>query len=114
MRSSFEQWMLKEKYAKVRGLGDRLVFMKELINWKSFIPIVRSVFRDNAKTGGRPEGGFEEAKQIWQLTKGKPAVLDALCRDDIEGLRALGLSTEESRLLLFLKGRMIGEEAGGR
>ena len=54
MRSSFEQWILKEKYAKVRGLGDRLLFMKELINWKPFIPIVRSVFRDNAMTGGRP------------------------------------------------------------
>jgi IS5 family transposase len=54
MGSSFEEWMLKEEYSKVRGLGDRLVFMKELINWKPFIPIVRSVFNDNDITGGRP------------------------------------------------------------
>ena len=54
MKSNFEQWILKEKYAKIRGLGDRLVFMKELINWKPFIPIVRSVFMDNSTTGGRP------------------------------------------------------------
>jgi DNA-binding MarR family transcriptional regulator len=64
-----------------------------------------------AKADGKPEGGFEEAKQIWQLTKGKPAALNALCQDDIEGLRALGLSTEESRLLLFLKGKILGSDA---
>ncbi len=43
-----------ESYKKVRGLGDRLVFMKEIIDWKPFIPIVRSVFYDNDITGGRP------------------------------------------------------------
>lgn len=54
MDGNFEQWMLREKYEKVRGLGDRLVFMKESINWVPFVPIVASVFDDNNVTGGRP------------------------------------------------------------
>ncbi|OYT28043.1 IS5/IS1182 family transposase, partial [Thermoplasmatales archaeon ex4572_165] len=28
--------------------------MKQQINWKPFIPLVKSVFHDNKKTGGRP------------------------------------------------------------
>jgi IS5 family transposase len=54
MDANFEQWMMRESYEKVKGLGDRLVFVKELIDWNPFIPIVRSVFYDNNKTGGRP------------------------------------------------------------
>jgi len=54
MDGNLEQWVLLESYRKVRGLGDRLVFMKEIIDWKPFIPIVRSVFNDNDITGGRP------------------------------------------------------------
>ena len=55
------------------------------------------------------DGSKEDAKQIWRLTKGKPAALHALAGDDLDGLKALGLSTEESRLLLFLKDRMLGK-----
>jgi len=51
---SFNQFILKEQYEKVKGLGDRLVLMKEQIDWKPFIPLVRSVYRDNKETGGRP------------------------------------------------------------
>ena len=51
---SFNQFILKEQYQKVRGLGDRLELMKEQINWKKFVPIVAKVFRDNAEQGGRP------------------------------------------------------------
>lgn len=54
MDANFEQWMLLESYKKVRGLGDRLAFMKDLISWEPFIPIVRGVFNDNDVTGGRP------------------------------------------------------------
>jgi len=45
---------MREQYLKVRGLGDRLELMKEQINWKPFVPLVRSVFFDDEKTGGRP------------------------------------------------------------
>ncbi len=51
---SFNQFVLKEQYRKVRGLGDRLELMKEQIKWKPFVPLVGSVFFDDEKTGGRP------------------------------------------------------------
>lgn len=51
---SFNQFILKEQYQKVRGLGDRLELMKEQIDWKPFRQIVASVFHDNKETGGRP------------------------------------------------------------
>lgn len=51
---SFDQFIMKGQYQKIRGLGDRLELMKEQINWKLFIPMIRSVFHDNKITGGRP------------------------------------------------------------
>ena len=51
---TFEAYILKEKYKKIHGLGDRLALMKEQIDWKPFIKIVDSAFDDNDKTGGRP------------------------------------------------------------
>ena len=54
MGSDFEAWMLAESYKKVHGLGDRLELMKREINWKPFVPIVRSVFYDDTRIGGRP------------------------------------------------------------
>lgn len=51
---SFEQFIVKEMYARVRGLGDRLVLMKEQIDWTPFVPLVRRVFHDDKKFGGRP------------------------------------------------------------
>jgi len=54
MDENFENWILSESYKKVRGLGDRLVFMKEIIDWDRFVPMIKSVFNDNETTGGRP------------------------------------------------------------
>lgn len=51
---TFEAYILKEKYKKIHGLGDRLALMKEQIDWKPFIKIVESAFDDNDETGGRP------------------------------------------------------------
>lgn len=51
---SFEQSMLKQAYERVHGLGDRLVFIKEVIDWERFRPIIASVYHDNKETGGRP------------------------------------------------------------
>lgn len=51
---SFNQFILKEQYKKVRGLGDRLELMKKEIDWNPFIPLVKSVYFDDDKTGGRP------------------------------------------------------------
>ena len=54
MYMSFDQFILKEQYKKVQGLGDRLVLMKNEIDWKPFIPLVKSVYYDDDKIGGRP------------------------------------------------------------
>jgi len=51
---SFNKFILKQQYLKVKGLGDRLELMKQQIDWKPFIPLVKSVFYDNKTTGGRP------------------------------------------------------------
>jgi len=51
---SFNQFVLREQYLKVKGLGDRLVLMKEQIDWTPFVPIVRNVFIDGTSAGGRP------------------------------------------------------------
>jgi IS5 family transposase len=51
---SFNQFIFKEQYQKVKGLGDRLFLMKEQIDWKPFIPLVKNVYYDNKETGGRP------------------------------------------------------------
>jgi len=51
---SFQHYVLKEQYERVRGLGDRLELMKEQIDWNPFIPLVGSVYHDSPETGGRP------------------------------------------------------------
>lgn len=51
---TFDQFILKEQYKKVQGLGDRLELMKQQIEWKPFVPLVRSVFNNDEITGGRP------------------------------------------------------------
>jgi hypothetical protein len=46
---SFNRFILEKQYQKVKGLGDRLVLMKEQIDWNPFIPLVQQVFHDNKK-----------------------------------------------------------------
>ena len=50
----FNQFVLREQYQKVRGLGDRLELMKGQIDWSPFVPLVKKVFFDNKVEGGRP------------------------------------------------------------
>jgi len=54
---SFNKFILKQQYQKVKGLGDRLELMKNQIDWKPFIPLVKSIFLDNGIQGGRPHTG---------------------------------------------------------
>jgi IS5 family transposase len=51
---NFDRFILNQQYQKVKGLGDRLELMKHQIDWKPFIPLVKSVFHDNEVIGGRP------------------------------------------------------------
>ncbi len=50
----FNQFVLREQYRKVKGLGDRLEFMKMQIDWEAFRPLVAGVFYDDKEIGGRP------------------------------------------------------------
>ena len=52
--SSFEQYVFQEAYLRVKGLGDRLKLIKEQIDWGAFVPLIKSVFRDDKIVGGRP------------------------------------------------------------
>src|SRR3989344_4745888 len=53
-KMSFESYILQEKYKKVKGLGDRLELMKQQIDWKPFIQIVKGAFDNYTELGGRP------------------------------------------------------------
>src|SRR3990167_3085650 len=53
-KMSFESYILQEKYKKVKGLGDRLGLMKQQIDWKPFIQIVKGAFDNYTELGGRP------------------------------------------------------------
>ncbi len=54
MTENFDQFIMKQQYLKVKGLGDRLELMKQQINWEPFKPVVRQVFNDDDTVGGRP------------------------------------------------------------
>ena len=51
---TFESYILKEKYKKVQGLGDRLELMKQQIDWNAFVGIVKDAFDNDTNLGGRP------------------------------------------------------------
>ena len=51
---SFNQFILKEQYEKVKGLGDRLELMKEQVAWEPFVPLISKIFHGNEKEVGRP------------------------------------------------------------
>jgi IS5 family transposase len=51
---TFNQHIMREQYKKVAGLGDRLILMKEQIDWEPFKKIVTQIFLDKTETGGRP------------------------------------------------------------
>ena len=46
---SFNQFILREQYLRVKGLGDRLELMKGQIDWKPFIPLVRKRYLKEKK-----------------------------------------------------------------
>ena len=51
---SFDKFILKQQYQKVKRLGDRLALIKQQIDWRPLIPLMKSVFYDNRITGGYP------------------------------------------------------------
>jgi IS5 family transposase len=51
---NFDEMVMRGEYERVKGLGDRLPFLKDMVDWNQFIPMVRLVFHDNDEVGGRP------------------------------------------------------------
>jgi IS5 family transposase len=51
---TFDQFILREQYKKIQGLGDRLELMKQQIDGTPFAKIVRKVFKQDKREGGRP------------------------------------------------------------
>lgn len=49
---SFDQFILQKQYEKIKGLGDRLEIMKNMINWNKFRHIIGKLYKNNET--GRP------------------------------------------------------------
>lgn len=91
---TFESYILKEKYKKIQGLGDRLALMKDQIDWKPFIKIVESAFDDNDETGGRPHTNEVVAVRCMLLQSWyglSDPELEFQCNDRISFQNFLGL-----------------------
>lgn len=52
--SEFEDYFLRQHYATVAGLGDKLGEISGLIDWERFRPIISEMYQDNKEDGGRP------------------------------------------------------------
>ncbi len=51
---SFDSYLLKKLYLKVKGKGDRLAKIQSAIDWEKFRPIVSGMYRNGFERGGRP------------------------------------------------------------
>nr|WP_321498726.1 IS5 family transposase [uncultured Methanolobus sp.] len=46
---------LNEEYKRLQAVGDKLAEIESLIDWKSFRPILESMYNNRTASGGRPE-----------------------------------------------------------
>jgi IS5 family transposase len=51
---SFNKYLLQQEYKKLAKLGDRLAKADQLVNWEAFRPIIKDLYRNDSKLGGRP------------------------------------------------------------
>ncbi len=51
---SFDSYLLRQAYRKVKKLGDRLARVDGLIDWEAFRPIVSGMYANGTERGGRP------------------------------------------------------------
>lgn len=90
---TFEQGIMKQAYQKMHGMGDRLEFMKEIVDWNKFVPIIRDVFQDNKETGGRPHTDeilFTRASTLQALYGLSDEELEFQCHDRLSFRNFLG------------------------
>lgn len=52
--ASFIDFAFREEYERVKRLGDRLSDIEKLIDWEAFRPIVKDMYDNKTKKGGRP------------------------------------------------------------
>ena len=64
MMSTFRDFSLPEAYESVRAM-DNLPEIEKVIDWESFRPMIRSLFRNDTERGGRPN--FDEVIMIKAL-----------------------------------------------
>ena len=51
---SFDSYLLKKLYLKVKGKGDRLAKIQSAVNWEKFKPIIKAMYTNDTPRGGRP------------------------------------------------------------
>jgi len=51
---TFTNYVMKNEYARVEKLGDKLAEIDPLINWESFRSLIRSMYDNQTERGGRP------------------------------------------------------------
>ena len=51
---SFNKHLLQQEYNKLAKLGDKLAEADEHVDWERFRPILRDLYQNDTKLGGRP------------------------------------------------------------
>jgi IS5 family transposase len=51
---SFDSYLLKKLYLKVKGKGDRLAKIQSAVDWEKFRPIIKAMYTNDTERGGRP------------------------------------------------------------
>lgn len=63
--SGFGEYFLRQHYATVAVLGDKLGEVSGLIEWEKFRPILKDMYRDTKEDGGRPH--YDEILMVKML-----------------------------------------------
>ncbi|MGD0803519.1 MAG: hypothetical protein ABSA11_05530, partial [Candidatus Bathyarchaeia archaeon] len=51
---SFDSYLLRKLYEKVKGKGDRLAKIGQAIDWEAFRPIIKAMYTNDTPRGRRP------------------------------------------------------------
>jgi len=51
---SFDSYLLRKLYLKVKGKGDRLAKTQSAVDWEKFRPIIKAMYTNDTERGGRP------------------------------------------------------------
>ena len=50
---SFDSYLLRKLYLKVKGKGDRLAKIQSAVDWEKFRPIIKAMYTNDTERGGR-------------------------------------------------------------